>query len=270
MQATQPTRRAFLAGTLATGAALTIPTTASAAAPVALFVAAHPDDETLSMGVTIAEHVAAGVDTHVLLLTRGQASSARAAINGDYVSSWWRVRHTPAAEGYAALSADQFGAARIGEAHRALACLGAVTVHEANLPDGGLTQWSAIDAIRGVADLIAPTGRVYLKTHSAKVENHPDHIAAGNAVGWLARYGDPARFPSPRYYILPAYWADPRLVNVTEWWDQPTNTGIRDRAINACRAYSAWAPPTSYAVGYHSTATLFTKVAAAPKCLTHA
>ncbi len=56
------------------------------ALPPALFVAAHPDDELLAMGVAVAEHVAAGRETHVLLLTDGGITSARDAINGDTVS----------------------------------------------------------------------------------------------------------------------------------------------------------------------------------------
>lgn len=46
-----------------------------AATSPALFVAAHPDDETLGMSIALAEHIAAGQGVHLLWLTRGEASS---------------------------------------------------------------------------------------------------------------------------------------------------------------------------------------------------
>jgi LmbE family N-acetylglucosaminyl deacetylase len=273
MTGTPLTRRTLLTGAAAVAASTILTGEAAAAVPPALFIAAHPDDETLAMGVAIAEHVAAGIDTHVLILTDGRTSGARAALNGEYVSSWWRVRHDPAAEGYTPLDPATFGQHRLNEADRAVACLatglGPVTIHHAGLPADAVGPWAAVDAIRKVADAINPGGPVWLKTHSPKVDNHRDHLAAGGAVAWLAGTGDPARFNTPRYYILPAYWADTRLSTVAESWDYPTNVGIRDRVVNACRVYGAWAPPHSYAIGQHSSPALFARIAAAPKCLIH-
>jgi LmbE family N-acetylglucosaminyl deacetylase len=239
----------------------------------ALFVAAHPDDETLAMGVALAEHVAAGQDVHLLLLTRGELSSARDAINGTTGSSYWGVAHSPADEGYTLLDEAAFGQARVDEAHNAAHCLstgyGTVTVHEAGLVNGGFSTGQAAAAVLAVADLIAPGGPVRIKTHSHVVDNHADHRAAGGAARALrAQY--PARFADIRHYILPAYWADSRLVQVAESWDRPTDTGIRLRVVNACRAYGAWAPPHSYAIGYHSVATQFARLVADPRCLVHA
>jgi LmbE family N-acetylglucosaminyl deacetylase len=267
-------RRAFVAGTLATGAALGVRGLATAApTSPALFVAAHPDDETLAMGVALAEHAAAGQDVHLLLLTRGELSSARDAINGTTGSSYWGVAHSPADEGYAPLDEAAFGQARIDEAHNAAHCLstglGAVTVHEAGLVNGGLTTEQAAAAVLAVADLIAPGGAVRIKTHSHIVDNHSDHLAAGQAARTL-RDSHPDRFADLRHYVLPSYWADPRLGQLAGFWDHPTDTGIRLRVVNACRAYGAWAPPHSYAVGYHSVATQFAQLVANPRCLVHA
>lgn len=252
----------------------------------ALFIAAHPDDETLAMGVAIVEHLAASQDVHILWLTRGEASGVRGKLNASSPTpnSWWGVMHSPDAEGYAnpnplveALDLDDFGAARMAEAHTAVAALatglpGTLTLHEAGLSDGGVTVFDAQAAILAVCDDIAPDTSVRLKTHTwrTQLDNHPDHIAAGTAAMNLAA-AEPARFGDVRYYILPGYWTDPDLSLVSEVWDLPSNAEVAARARNACRAYGAWAPEVGrYAIGHHSTFSYFSTVMATPKCLFHA
>lgn len=240
----------------------------------ALFVAAHPDDELLGPGVALAEHLAAGQDVHLLWLTCGTASGARAYINGTATSSWWKVAHDPASEGYVPLGLAEFGEARIREGTAAVRCLaaglpGTLTIHQANLLDGAVTQSAAFDAILDVADTIAPGGPVRIKTHSHRVETGADHLAAGWAAVQL-KAELPARFSDLRHYVLPDYWADPRLSQVTESWDLPTDAGITARVRNAIRAYGAWQPASgAFAIGYHSVPGQLDKLAATPKSLAH-
>lgn len=240
----------------------------------ALFVAAHPDDETLAMGVAVAEHLAAGQDVHVLWLTRGTSSGARDMLNGAVTSAWWGVPHNPAAEGFAPLDQAAFGAARIAEGTAAVRLLatgypGTLTIHEAGLVDQSVTQADARAAIEAVCDLIAPGAEVRLKTHSAVVDNNPDHVAAGKAAAAMAA-ANPTRFGGPRYYILSDYWSDARLGQVAEMWDLPTDNGVKQRVINACRAYGAWQPQAgAYAVGWHSVPGMFGTITSTPKCLYH-
>jgi len=242
-----------------------------------LFVFAHPDDETLAAGVAIAEHVAAGHDVAVAWLTRGEGSGVLAALNGQAVSAWWGVLHVPVDEGYAVLSAGDLADAREREAGVAVDALvsdlGAVTRFRGDLPDGGVTHDDALMSIRAIADTFAPgTVAVRLKshTHAGALDEHPDHVAIGSAVRTL-QATEPGRFGDCRFYILPGYWTDADLFMASPTWDQPSNVGIKARAINACRAYGAWAPATgSYAVGFHSRPTWFGMVMAAPKCLYHA
>jgi LmbE family N-acetylglucosaminyl deacetylase len=242
--------------------------------PPALFVAAHPDDEVLGMCVAIAEHVAAGQDVHLLWLTDGPGSGARGLINGSGTASWWGVPHDPAAEGYASLDAAEFAAARIREGTNAIRLLatgypGTLTIHRAGLADGVITTAQAQAEIVAVADAINPGGPVRVKTHTWLVDNHSDHIAAGTAAKALAA-NNPARFSVPRYYILPAYWADARLAQVGESFDTPSNTGVAARCRNACRAYAAWSPPETFAVGYHSVPGYFASIDANPRSMVHA
>jgi LmbE family N-acetylglucosaminyl deacetylase len=240
----------------------------------ALFVAAHPDDETLAMSTTTAEHVAAGQDVHVLWMTDGEATGVINPLNGTGVNSWWGVQHVPAAEGYATLTAADVATARVLESTTAVRCLsaglsGSLTMHRAQLPDGGVTAASAHAAILAVCDLIAPGAPVRLKGHSHIVDNHPDHLAVGNALVSLSS-SDPARFSDRRHYILPGYWSDSRLSQVAEAWDYPASADITARVRNAIRSYGAWAPSQgAYAIGYHSTAGWFDQLDNTPKSMFH-
>lgn len=241
---------------------------------VVLFAFAHPDDETLGAGVAIVEHVAAGHEVHVLILTRGTASVVQGQLAGAGVSSWWAVIHDPAAEGYTPPDPARFGALRIAEAETALDCLtsgiGSVTLHEAGLLDGAVTQADAQAAILAVADIVNPDGAVWLKGHTHLVDDNPDHTNTGRALRALAT-ADPTRFSNLRHYVLPRYWSDSRLSQVAEAWDTPSSGGVGARARNACSAYGAWAPfASSFAIGYHSVyADMFAPLLANPRCMYH-
>jgi len=79
-----------------------------------LFVHAHPDDETLTCGITMAHHVALGDDVHVLTCTLGE--------EGEVVPP--ELAHLQGADG------DPLGPFRLGEVREALRRLG---VHHAVL-----------------------------------------------------------------------------------------------------------------------------------------
>jgi N-acetyl-1-D-myo-inositol-2-amino-2-deoxy-alpha-D-glucopyranoside deacetylase len=73
-----------------------------------LFVHAHPDDETLTCGITMAHHVALGDEVHVLTCTLGE--------EGEVVPA--ELAHLEGAEG------DPLGPFRLGEVREALRRLG--------------------------------------------------------------------------------------------------------------------------------------------------
>ena len=79
-----------------------------------LFVHAHPDDETLTCGITMAHHVALGDEVHVLTCTLGE--------EGEVVPP--ELAHLQGAEG------DPLGPFRLGEVREAMRRLG---VHHAVL-----------------------------------------------------------------------------------------------------------------------------------------
>ncbi len=76
--------------------------------PRLLFVHAHPDDETLTTGATIAHYRARGAVVQVLTCTLGE--------EGEVIGDRWAQ--------LAADRADQLGGYRIGELTAALAALG--------------------------------------------------------------------------------------------------------------------------------------------------
>ena len=234
-----------------------------------LFVAAHPDDETLGMGVAIAEHIAAGHNVNVLIMSRSVGSGVLDQLNGSALSSWWGVIHNPSDEGYSPLTSEAFGIARSNEAITALDCLatglGTYTLFEGNLPEFTLTE--AQDRILDVCTTIS-AGAVLLKGHSHLVDDHAEHVIVGNALKNIS-LANPTLYGNRRHYILPRYWTDSRLSTVAEHWDLPTNAGISARALNACRSYAAWAPPDSYAIGAHSVPDMWPVLMQAPKCMYH-
>lgn len=247
-----------------------------------ILCAAHPDDETLGAGVAIAEHIAAGRDVHILLMTRGTNSGVIRQLNGTNTGSWWGVTHDPVAEGYQPLGVDEFGAARYRELVAAMGCLGVTAdrIHEASdligepVLDSYVTVDQAKRAIAALADTFDPAaGNVGLWTPSWLVDDNPDHRAIGDASRQLGTE-DPVRWADRRFYVLPAYWTDPRLSQIAgEFWDLPTDSTIQVKARNATRAYRSWAPVQGlYAIGYHSTAGMFGQIdgtTGTPKCLIH-
>lgn len=242
---------------------------APAPLPPILFVVAHPDDETLAMGVPIAENP--NREVHVLILTAGTGSGALAMINGQAPSTWWGGTHNPAAEGYSPLSTTEFGQARQAEAVNAVAALrpgDPATVHLGNLVDGQVSITDARMAILAVADSIS-SGPVWLKGHTylTSVENHPDHLAVGNAIALLAGQF-PTRFGNRRYYILPAYWTNVPAIT-GKAWDYPDNAVIWNQVEDGISAYAWWNPPNSYAIGAHSVPAMFNTLALSPKSLVH-
>jgi LmbE family N-acetylglucosaminyl deacetylase len=235
-----------------------------------IFVCAHPDDDILGYSNQLWRHVAAGRGIHFLQLTRGTATKARAELNGEAKSAWLGFTHAPAVEGYAPLSITDLGLARSREQVAAVGLLGipASRIHHADMQDGQVTIAQAKQAIVALADQLDPdTG---LWTHSYHVDAHPDHLAAGRAVQQLGQE-QPTRFWDRRYVVLRQYWNDPRWLEVPgRVISPPLNDTERVRTIAAARPYGAWQPASgAFAVGNHSTPSMFAPALTSPECHIH-
>lgn len=169
------------------------------AVPRLLFVHAHPDDETINNGATIARYAAAGAEVTVLTCTLGE--------EGEVIGESWAhlaVDH-----------ADQLGGYRIGELTAAL--------HRLGLPGprflGGAGRWrdsgmvgtpprrqtrfadaDADEVVGQVADVIAELRPHVVVTYDPNGGyGHPDHIQA-HRVTTAAVTAAADRWEVPKFY----------------------------------------------------------------------
>jgi LmbE family N-acetylglucosaminyl deacetylase len=123
-----------------------------------LCVLAHPDDESLGTGGTLARYAAEGVETYLVTATRGERG--RFGDSGEHPGP------------------DVVGAAREAELRAAAEVLGIREVTQLGFPDGGL---DAVDPIHAQNVIAAHLRRI--KPHVVVTfgpegaYGHPDHIA---------------------------------------------------------------------------------------------
>ncbi len=168
--------------------------------PRLLFVHAHPDDETLMTGATIAHYAASGADVHVVTCTLGE--------EGEIIG-----------ERYALLAvdhADQLGGYRISELTNALRALGC------NEPRflGGAGRWRD----SGMADALSAGGRRFVDADREEAVGeltailqevrphvvvtydpkggygHPDHIQAHRVTTEAVAAADGTDWAVPKFY----------------------------------------------------------------------
>ncbi|BBZ68346.1 1D-myo-inositol 2-acetamido-2-deoxy-alpha-D-glucopyranoside deacetylase [Mycolicibacterium insubricum] len=171
-----------------------------------LFVHAHPDDETINNGATIAHYRAAGAQVTVLTCTLGE--------EGEVIGDRWA--HLVADE------ADQLGGYRIGELTAALNALGvdepmflggAGRWRDSGMagtpPRGGRTRFVDADESAAVGELVAVLRR--LRPHVVVTYDpnggygHPDHIQAHRittaaVAAAAASGGDGEPWVVPKFY----------------------------------------------------------------------
>ncbi len=261
-------RRVLLAGLGALGPAVLAGSPAaaesSAAAQAALaarpanreviFYAPHPDDETLSMCVLIANHVLVGRKVHVVLLTDGRTSAALAAVNARL-----------AAEGLAPLTLAQFGAARVREFRAACARLGvaAANVHVANIT-GLLTVANTTPVFRAYQARYPDAGHYTLTW----TDPFGDHGSPGEALRRLHRT-DPVAFFDTRWVVYRIHWREKVVLALKPWWARPTPV-IKARVVAAIAEYSVWKPAAGrYRIGFYSVVDQFLALKADVRNLLH-
>ena len=123
-----------------------------------LAVLAHPDDETLGLGGTLAKYAAEGVETYLLTATRGERGRFGALGKCGDPSEVGRVREL--------------------ELRAAAAVLGIREVCVLNYPDGAVDQVEAGVAIRAIVTHIRRVRpHVVLTFGPEGAYGHPDHIA---------------------------------------------------------------------------------------------
>ena len=123
-----------------------------------LAVLAHPDDESLGFGGTLARYAAEGVETYLVTATRGERGRfGSLGKGGDPV---------------------EVGRVREAELRAAAAVLGIREVSLLNYPDGAVDQVDATTAVRAVVSHIRRIQPDVVVTFGPEgAYGHPDHIA---------------------------------------------------------------------------------------------
>jgi N-acetyl-1-D-myo-inositol-2-amino-2-deoxy-alpha-D-glucopyranoside deacetylase len=195
--------------------------------PRLLFVHAHPDDETLTTGATIAHYVARGATVRVVTCTLGE--------EGEVIGDRWAQ--------LAVDGADQLGGYRIGELHTALRELGI----DEPVFLGGAGHWrdsgmegtaprhrqrfadadpdEAVGALVEIIRQLRP--HVVVSYDPSGGYGHPDHIqahritaAAVAAAAHSAGPGDPWQVPKS-YWTVVARSAMERGISALEHVELP-------------------------------------------------
>ena len=175
-------------------------------APRLLFVHAHPDDETLTTGGTIAHYIARGADVHVVTCTLGE--------EGEVIG-----------ERYAQLAvdaADQLGGYRISELTAALTALGVEEPSFLGGPgrwrDSGMEgtnprhrqRFKDADMREAVGELVAIIRR--LRPHVVVTYDpdggygHPDHIQAHRVTTEAVAASARDDYPGAPWQVPKFYW----------------------------------------------------------------
>ena len=160
-----------------------------------LCVFAHPDDESMGMGATLAKYAAEGVETHLVCATRGERG-------------WFGTEEQNP-------GLDALGQIRQGELRRAAETLGMKEVHFLDYIDADLDQANPDEAIAKIVTHIRERKPHAVVTFPPDGNyGHPDHIAIGQFTQAAivcaadASYADAKNLPSHRvsklYYMVDA------------------------------------------------------------------
>ena len=171
-----------------------------------LFVHAHPDDETLTTGATIAHYAARGADVHVVTCTLGE--------EGEVIG-----------ERYAQLAADhadQLGGYRIGELTAALRSLGIGEPRflggAGHWRDSGMADAATSHGRRFVdADMGEAVGELvaiirHLRPHVVVTYDpkggygHPDHIQSHRVTTEAVAAAGETDYPGDPWTVPKLYW----------------------------------------------------------------
>lgn len=178
----------------------------SSQAPRLLFVHAHPDDETLTTGATIAHYSARGAQVQVVTCTLGE--------EGEVIGERWAQLAVDAA--------DQLGGYRVGELSAALAALGAKAPTflggagrwrdsgMAGTPTRGRTRFIDAAAHEAVGALVAIIRT--LRPHVVVTYDpdggygHPDHVHTHQVTTAALAAAAGADYPGQPWAVPKFYW----------------------------------------------------------------
>ncbi|MGO0882142.1 PIG-L family deacetylase [Clostridioides difficile] len=211
-----------------------------------LFFTPHQDDETLSMGSAIIEHVE-NTDTHVILCTDGSKSIIRKVLDDGGSCSY----HIKDVHKYS-LPESTFSKERDEEFKDSCEAMGVkesnIHIEDNRAHDGELNKEKAREIILKYLKEY-PDAKVKTVTPFKASGIHEDHRALGEAALELYKEG---KIKDLRFYVEPYDYNDFKKVNpnVEVWEVLPSQ---EEKLLSAMNAYKKWNPESGhYAIGYHS------------------
>lgn len=222
--------------------------------PTAIFYIPHQDDEIVSFGTAIMNHLFAGDDVHLVLCTDGSGSGVRKELNGDRPC----MAHNRTYR--FGLSKSDFTSARNREFVWSAGCMGVAAdrLHfRQHIEDGSMTVEAAESLIREF-ERRYPGARHRTFTPT---DPHPDHANLGLALRQLVdtnEVGD-ARF----------YFKTSEMSRNEGTWEmaKPEHLPFLTAANHA---YRVFAPSRGlYSIGYLSVANTFDTQLENPRCKFH-
>jgi LmbE family N-acetylglucosaminyl deacetylase len=230
-----------------------------------VFYAPHPDDELLSFGVIASEYIALGYEVIYVLLTSGSTSTAIKLINGELASPGngtrfvYKGTHNPVTSGYAPLSVEDIGRARVTEFKSSA---GEMSVSPQRIHTFDLlkeNELHAEDVVGAMLGIVALYPQAIHWTMST-IDIHPHHRAAGESLRLISEGTELLT----GYTISRTTWdalAAERAKAVTSlpvtYFFKPVADRMQ-RVRNAALTYNAWNPQAgSFAIGYASVSKQF-------------
>jgi LmbE family N-acetylglucosaminyl deacetylase len=214
-----------------------------------LYYIPHPDDETLSMGVAIADSVYNGNEVHLILLSNGKDSNTRDQINGVKFCRLHNKYHVPSIEGYKPLTMKMFGRLRVKEFINAAIALGVQkkNIDICNFNDSKFKE----EDISRIALKYAKSYPNSRCNTTSYYDNHRSHKKIAITLYGLYKQD---KIKVVRFFISPSKWGDIKGIVIS-------NPKLKDIIIKSISNYSIWNPQESlYAIGYHSVGYLFEMV----------
>lgn len=212
-----------------------------------LFFVPHQDDE-LSMGNDITNHILSGDDVHVILCTDGTASYIRRNLSQQGTCSWHTGIHNYG------ITESEFAGLRDEEFKASCRALGVsnsnIHIAPQRAKDGELTIAKVKEIIQYYQNKY-PNSKVKTYTPWGPVDGaepqHPDHKRLGQ--GALELYNEGKIWNNDlRFYVEPWLYAKWKAINPSTWIGEVTSEQSY-KSEEACAAYKVWNPGSVPSVG---------------------
>jgi LmbE family N-acetylglucosaminyl deacetylase len=230
--------------------------------PALVVVSPHPDDETLSMGVLIADAERSGTRVILVEMTDGGSS-------GAYPEVLHRWRAWPGSSSRPPLTRQDLARARLAEmaaaSRRVGVAPGDVVLAHTDAPgsdDGARTTVAEARAVLGTLAAAYPDATFVTMSYTA--ERQLDHLDDGVALRELA---DSGAVRHAEWVVSRLWWQLP----TPAWaWQLPADPEVAARVRAAAAEYARWDPAhLRLAVGETSVADQFAQLEADPRDRVH-